>query len=292
MTEDEYRILSLMLARHVDDIQGVAATWGERLVDEYSSTQGNVALLAEEYVRFSSGRETLSYAAVRKRDKLRESIYELRSAGLNAVMAYLKERIAELVKAESQFGGKWLVAMYGLAYGLSEDEVNVRYEPKALTEPQMDSVRKYGTYNGNTVDGIFQKVFESDVDRIMSAIDHGMNANLAQEKKPGVYDGIIPLVNKAALTTSKQIMLNVSMVVNGISNNVSVEISKRNIEIAGTVMWITEMDERVCEDCDSLEGMTFTPDEVPACPMHPNCRCHLIPVTTEIADDITNRRKM
>lgn len=292
MTEDEYRLLSLMLARHVDDLQGVASTWGERFVDEYSSTQGDVALLAEEYVRFSSGRDTLSYAAVRKRDKLRERIYELRSVGLNESMAYLQERLAELVKTENQFGGKWLIAMYGLAYGLPEDEVNARFKPKPLTETQMDSVRKYGTYNGNTVDGIFQKVFESDVDRIMSAIDHGINANLAQEKKPGVYDGIIQMVNKAALTTSKQIMLNVAMVVNGISNNVSVEIAKRNIEIAGMVMWITEMDERVCEDCDALEGMTFTPDEAPACPMHPNCRCHLIPVTQEIADDITDRRKL
>ncbi len=291
MTEEEYRILSLMLARHVDDLQGVASTWGERFVDEYSSTQGAVALLAEEYVRFSSGREILSYAAVKKKNALRDRIYELRNTGLSESMAYLKDRLDELVKAENQFGGKWLVAMYGLAYGLPEDEVHARFKPKTLTESQMDSVRKYGTYNGNTVDGIFQKVFESDVDRIMSAIDHGINANLAQEKKPGVYDGIIQLVNKAALTTSKQIMLNVAMVANGISNNVSVEISKRNIEIAGIVMWITEMDERVCEDCDSLEGMTFSPDEAPACPMHPNCRCHLIPVTPEIAEDITDRRK-
>lgn len=42
------------------------------------------------------------------------------------------------------------------------------------------------------------------------------------------------------------------------------------------VMWITQHDERVCEDCEPLDGKIFRIDEVPK--KHWNCRCYLWPV--------------
>jgi SPP1 gp7 family putative phage head morphogenesis protein len=38
------------------------------------------------------------------------------------------------------------------------------------------------------------------------------------------------------------------------------------------VMWMTQRDERVCEECSALNGLIFPLDEVPAKP-HMNCRC-------------------
>ena len=48
------------------------------------------------------------------------------------------------------------------------------------------------------------------------------------------------------------------------------------------VKWITEHDERVCEECKELDEQIFPIDEVPDKP-HYNCRCRLEPVgmTTE-----------
>jgi len=43
------------------------------------------------------------------------------------------------------------------------------------------------------------------------------------------------------------------------------------------VMWITERDERVCEDCQALDGLIFRIDQVPAKP-HPRCRCTIRPI--------------
>lgn len=43
------------------------------------------------------------------------------------------------------------------------------------------------------------------------------------------------------------------------------------------VMWHTEKDERVCEDCAPLDGQTFDIDKVPD-KMHWNCRCWITPV--------------
>lgn len=44
------------------------------------------------------------------------------------------------------------------------------------------------------------------------------------------------------------------------------------------VKWVTERDERVCEDCRPLDGQIFDIDEAPEKP-HYRCRCEKIPVT-------------
>lgn len=43
------------------------------------------------------------------------------------------------------------------------------------------------------------------------------------------------------------------------------------------VMWITQRDGRVCEECITLNGLIFPIDRVPDKP-HYNCRCYLEPV--------------
>ena len=43
------------------------------------------------------------------------------------------------------------------------------------------------------------------------------------------------------------------------------------------VIWDSEHDEKVCAECDSMDGMHFRIDEIPFKP-HLKCRCTLIPV--------------
>ena len=40
------------------------------------------------------------------------------------------------------------------------------------------------------------------------------------------------------------------------------------------VRWVTQEDERVCDDCDELDGQIFAIEEVPP-PQHWRCRCYL-----------------
>jgi SPP1 gp7 family putative phage head morphogenesis protein len=46
--------------------------------------------------------------------------------------------------------------------------------------------------------------------------------------------------------------------------------------------WLTVMDFKdamnPCEACEELDGKIFALDEVPPCPLHPRCRCTLLPV--------------
>ena len=44
------------------------------------------------------------------------------------------------------------------------------------------------------------------------------------------------------------------------------------------VEWITQQDERVCAECEPLDGQIFKIDKVPMLPQHYSCRCYIIPV--------------
>ena len=44
------------------------------------------------------------------------------------------------------------------------------------------------------------------------------------------------------------------------------------------VEWVTEHDERVCEECGPRDGVIYPIDKVPLIPAHYNCRCIIIPV--------------
>lgn len=47
--------------------------------------------------------------------------------------------------------------------------------------------------------------------------------------------------------------------------------------------WKTAGDDRVCEECASLEGKVFTLDEIePMIPVHPLCRCLALPYIEEL----------
>ena len=46
------------------------------------------------------------------------------------------------------------------------------------------------------------------------------------------------------------------------------------------VEWVAAYDDRVCEECESKHGETFDIDDAPELPVHPNCRCTLVPVMT------------
>jgi SPP1 gp7 family putative phage head morphogenesis protein len=39
------------------------------------------------------------------------------------------------------------------------------------------------------------------------------------------------------------------------------------------VMFLSSQDERVCDECDDLDGQTYAIDDAPDIPIHPSCRC-------------------
>jgi len=55
--------------------------------------------------------------------------------------------------------------------------------------------------------------------------------------------------------------------------------AKERYKSAGVEMveWVSAYDDRICEECESLHGNTYPMGEAPDLPVHPNCRCTLVP---------------
>lgn len=49
------------------------------------------------------------------------------------------------------------------------------------------------------------------------------------------------------------------------------------------VEWLAAPGDRTCDECMSLDGQRFPIDSKPDCPLHPNCRCIILPVIAEVA---------
>ena len=52
----------------------------------------------------------------------------------------------------------------------------------------------------------------------------------------------------------------------------------RNSGFVDTVLYTATLEGNTCEKCGNLDGQQFKLDDAPEIPMHPNCRCCLIPV--------------
>lgn len=50
------------------------------------------------------------------------------------------------------------------------------------------------------------------------------------------------------------------------------------------VEWVASLDDSVCEECESEHGNVYPIDDAPDLPVHPNCRCTLVPVIADGAD--------
>lgn len=271
-SDNELRGLALLLASHVDDLQMLAASLARRMHDVYSGDSRELrGILTDMYLSLSDDERPNSYAYVSAINRMKDAIKEYRRPRYERMMAILENELEELERNEEQFTLAWIAAVHE-AFGLDAPKTS------GLSKRTADEIRKYGVYNGETVKTIFSKVMAADIDRLSSAV-----ASSAGARDAAGISSLREEIDRAMLTATKQIAVNVSMVVNGVSNDTSREVAKKNVKYADKVMWVTELDERVCEECAGLEGELFDADDVPECPAHPNCRCRIIPIMDEMA---------
>lgn len=70
-------------------------------------------------------------------------------------------------------------------------------------------------------------------------------------------------------------------VVQTAANNGAVEVYRRNSDVLSGYTWITANDERRCADCAAMDGKNFKLDDTMRPPLHPQCRCGVVPLIAE-----------
>ena len=274
MTNEEFERLALILARHIDNLQRVAYTWSEDIDAMFEAYEARVLVAIEEAYEKCVSTGTLTYARISALRKLRERLSAIRNDCYEEIEEYVEGEVRKLAVNEAKFHMEWVFLLYALQGG-------AKPRLHSITQEGIDSIRKYGLYNGQTIKDIYAKILASDIERRQSRF------NLAVQENRLVPDLRLELA-KASVQTRRQLQLNTVAIANGVSNDVSVILEQRNQDAIHGVMWITALDDRVCASCARHEGTVFYDGDEPPCPLHVNCRCHLVPVTRELKDEIAS----
>ncbi|MCL2743230.1 MAG: minor capsid protein [Planctomycetaceae bacterium] len=154
-----------------------------------------------------------------------------------------------------------------------------------LTDKQLDDILKYQPLGGKTINDWFANIASQDITRINAAITAGMNEESLSI--PQILKNVFG--EQGAVSASrKQMKMAARTLTIATANHSKMESYKAVMadgsgDITG-VEWSAFFDGRECIVCATKNGKRWTADEindVPIPPLHPNCRCSLIPFNDE-----------
>lgn len=281
MTEKEIRRLALMLAIHADELQGLAESISDGAAEIWDATDAEIVGAIQDGIE-----EVSSQGAGQKiiaMHRLKTLISEIRMRKSDEMAAYVHGKMQEIRNGEHDFNLMWLALILSLS-GIRK----IAKEPGVAEEVYGED----GEFSKASVDTMLRGFFDSDFQRLSRvitkwyvkaiAIDNSSRNGITERNMRRLIRSTTEEVRKAIDTASRQLRVIVTMAVNGVSNDTAVKVAAGSEGMAERLLWVTELDERVCEDCDSLEGKSFDAKDAPPCPMHPNCRCRLVPVTEQL----------
>lgn len=135
--------------------------------------------------------------------------------------------------------------------------------------------------------GVNEKAVEALIERNLSLLD-GMTEEAKKKmiqiltdgliKGSGIDDLIDALEEAGLAYDSKAEMIARTEIMYGLNEGALRRYQEDGIEY---VQWLAGPDDRCCDECLSLDGQVFKIGEQPDCPVHPDCRCTLVPYFKE-----------
>jgi SPP1 gp7 family putative phage head morphogenesis protein len=153
---------------------------------------------------------------------------------------------------------------------------------KALSAKKIDEILNYHPVDGKSISQWFHAMRTSDLERITQTVQRasveGMSISkvvsaIRGTKENGYRDGILETTRQSASTTARTI-------VNGVASNSMLETCAENADAIDGIKFVATLDAKTCPFCGSFDGKIWKPDEaalVKRPPLHPNCRCTVIP---------------
>lgn len=153
---------------------------------------------------------------------------------------------------------------------------------KTLTEAETKRVLDKSLQVNKRWDEWWTHTADVDVQRVAEAVNQGVNNGQTVEEvtavirgtKDGNYeDGLLSKSRQDARRMARTMLA-------GIANEAKDQFYRDNADVVLGVEWLDTLDGRTCMSCASLSRMQWKVDEPhPIPPLHPNCRCVLLPVT-------------
>lgn len=256
------------LTQHCDDLQIYANGIAEDATREFADSEAAIMeIIYLLYAKFHEKGIPKTYKIVKYLESIKEQLTKVRSVSAQKVLKIIQDSADDITKNES----KWLYAFFtALAAGASVSRLKADAYRK---------IAKYGIYNGNTQKQLVDKILSGDSKRLYEAMIKGLKdgATLAELRSA---------VRSEMLKTRRFVKLEVESVINGIVNDSSLAFAAVN---ETNLMYVAVLDISVCEECADHDGEIYLPGDpaIPGIPRHFRCRCRLIPVPFNQAQEIS-----
>lgn len=254
----EIKELAFALTQHADDLQMFANGVSMDALDDFLQTEDAIMeLIYKLYQAYEKKGLNLEPETKKYLENLLEKIAEIRENCFHDQEDELEKSAAGMIRNESKFLKAFFIALTGQSV-------------IALNTDWFKRIAENGIYNGGTLKQIFQQLALDDVSRIyramIDALRNGKSLNEARKDVQKVLD-----------RTRRNLDSEINSILNGIANDVAKAFAAEN---KTKLMFSTALDNNVCDHCNPLHGHIYNYDdpEIPAVPLHINCRCRLIPV--------------
>ena len=279
MTKKQKNILETVYDYQVR-LQGVANSLGIKLATLIGNTDETVLrLLKKELIKKVAGNSASDIKKELSRLRnLVSVISKVRKSSFDLAKDLLFSTSADVIKAGTDETAK------EFNQSLGEQARKEREERfcKTLTVEQQHAILDYQTIDGKTIGEWFNNWQRSDIERISNAVQRASVEEMSIDnitkiirgtRENNFTDGILATSKNSAVTLART-------VVNGVSNNARVETIKENQDVIDGVKFVGTLDGKTCIYCASLDGKVWKGQEMGQArrpPIHPNCRCTLIP---------------
>lgn len=227
-------------------------------------------------------------AELDRMDKLIAKVEAIRQPSYNAAKDLILSTSADVVQSGTDETAK----EFNKALGDSAREEREKRFCKTLTPQQQSAIIDGQSINGATIADWFHNWKRRDLETISSACQKASVEELTVRdiyklirgtKENNYTDGVLATTQTGAVTLARTI-------INGVANNARVETIKENADVIDGIKFLGTLDGKTCPHCASLDGYIWRGDDMAHArrpPIHPNCRCTLIPYV-ELKDDEGN----
>lgn len=257
--DEELKRLMLALTQHADDLQLYANGIAEDALDELDATEEAIYRLIDAiYAWHEKNGMWPDYGTFRYFKDLERKIREIRSRVFDREEEKTTEASRAVAKEESRFLADFYAFLTGAVIA-------------APTGKQLENIAKYGIYNGNTVKQIFDKLGQSDANRIYDAITDSIQKGKSAAEA-------LRAVRRELAKSRRFVKAEIETIINGVANDAALAFAAAN---KTQLVYSAVLDDHVCGECAGFDGQIFEYDDpdIPSLPRHINCRCRLIPAS-------------
>ncbi len=221
-------------------------------------------------------------------EKLIAKVEELRKPTYDAAKDLILSTSADVLQSGTDETAK----EFNMALGDAARKEREQRFCKTLTPRQQSAILDGQSINGATIADWYKNWQRKDLETISSACQRASVEELSVRdiyrlirgsKENNYTDGVLATTQAGAVTLARTI-------INGVANNARVETIKENADVIDGVKFLGTLDGKTCPYCASLDGYIWRGEDMGQArrpPIHPNCRCTLVPYV-ELKDDEGN----